>query len=70
VDTPGVVGLTLIIICSRTLHPEFVPDLYWEGFIAGAIGLHIMFSQATLGFLSVLGDGDETAARARDAVGV
>ena len=38
VDLPGFIGLLVIVVCSKTLH-DFVPDLYWEGFIAGAIGL-------------------------------
>lgn len=54
VDLPGFIGLWLIIVCTHMLYPEFIRVSYWEGFVAGAVGLHIMFSQAALAFLSIL----------------
>jgi hypothetical protein len=56
VDAPGAIGLWLIFACSHLLYPAFIQVMYWEGFVAGAIGLHIMFSQASLACLSVLDD--------------
>ena len=53
VDCPGMIGIWLIILCGHFLYPAAVQALYWQGFVAGAIGLHIMFSQGTLAFLSL-----------------
>jgi hypothetical protein len=53
VDLPGVLGIVLIVTLSRVLH-NVVPGYYWHGFVAGAISLHIMFSQAVLAFVSAI----------------
>lgn len=53
VDAPGLFGIIFIIICGIFFSPILPQKFYWEGFIAGAIGLHITFSQAALAFLSV-----------------
>lgn len=50
-DIPGLLGLVFITIISVILHRD-LNLLYWEGFVAGAIGLHLAFSQSVLAFLS------------------
>jgi hypothetical protein len=57
VDVPGAVGLWLIIVWTRFLFPDFIQAMFWQGFVAGAVGLHIMFSQAALAFLSLIEEG-------------
>lgn len=59
VDAPGFIGILIIVISSHVLFHS-VQFNYWEGFIAGAIGLHIMFSQVALLLLSALEEGDST----------
>ena len=53
VDAPGFIGI-IIIICSSHVLFDSVQFMYWEGFTAGAIGLHIMFSQVALFLLSAI----------------
>lgn len=53
VDTPGFIGIVIIVLSSHVIFPS-VQVMYWEGFTAGAIGLHIMFSQVALLLLSAL----------------
>ena len=52
-DGPGLFGVVLIFIISSILH-RHVSDFYWHGFVAGAIGLHIAFSQTVLALLSIV----------------
>lgn len=50
-DGPGVLGMCFILTISL-LFP--VADLqYWKGFVVGAMGLHMAFSQSSLAFLSM-----------------
>ncbi len=56
-DWPGLMGIIFILFLSLSLRSSDVgsyPELqnYLHGFIVGAIGLHIAFSQAALAFLS------------------
>lgn len=50
-DGPGLFGLILITILSTILHSELA-GYYWQGFVVGAIGLHMAFSQSALAFIS------------------
>lgn len=50
-DAPGLFGIVLIVLLSLTLH-SVLAGLYWQGFLTGAIGLHMAFSQSALAFLS------------------
>jgi len=61
IDIPGALGIWLIIACSHWLYPRFIQPTYWEGFTAGAIGLHIAFSQTALAFLSVMDDYNDAS---------
>lgn len=49
-DGPGLFGLILITAMSIILHSE-LSGLFWQGFVAGAIGLHMAFSQSALAFM-------------------
>lgn len=49
-DGPGLLGLCVIAIISFVLFPKLNAD-YWQGFVVGAMGLHMAFSQSTLAFL-------------------
>lgn len=51
-DAPGLVGAFFIVAASTALH-HHLSDFYWHGVVAGALGMHIIFSQAALAFLSV-----------------
>ena len=53
-DGPGLFGIVLITLMSFTLHGEWA-GIYWQGFVTGAIGLHMAFSQSALAFLSTNG---------------
>jgi hypothetical protein len=58
VDLPGLVGILFIWGGSTVLHHD-LPNIYWHGFIAGAIGLHIAFSQVALSLIAANGDFSE-----------
>lgn len=51
-DVPGLLGMLVILFVSGFSHHLWT-SLYWQGFITGAIGLHIAFSQATVALLGV-----------------
>ncbi len=51
-DVPGLVGAVFIVVASIALHGH-LSHFYWHGVVAGALGMHIIFSQASLAFLSV-----------------
>ncbi len=51
VDAPGLIGMALIFVIGLLIHPT-VAGFYWQGFTAGAIGLHLVFSQAALTLLA------------------
>jgi hypothetical protein len=55
-DGPGLIGIVLILISGTWLH-SMAPNIYWHGLVAGAIGMHILFSQTAVALLSVF-DGD------------
>lgn len=50
VDGPGLLGILLVLGVSTWIHP-LVSGFYWQGFVTGAICLHIVFSQASLALL-------------------
>ena len=50
-DGPGLIGIVLITFLASMWHP-LVAGYYWRGFVAGAIGVHIAFSQGALALLS------------------
>jgi hypothetical protein len=50
-DGPGLFGLVIITLLSITVRP-LVDFRYWQGFVVGAMGLHMAISQASLAFLS------------------
>ncbi len=52
VDVPGLLGIAFIMVCSHILYPQVLPFFYWHGFTAGAIGLHIVFSQVALSLIA------------------
>jgi hypothetical protein len=52
-DGPALLGIVLICIVSLALN-HIVAGFYWQGFVAGAIGLQIAFSQTVLALLSLL----------------
>lgn len=56
VDVPGLAGAVVLVAFSMFIKPAGVQLSYWEGFTAGAIGLHVVFSQFALFFLSALDD--------------
>jgi hypothetical protein len=51
-DVPGLIGILLIFLLSNGFSFD-QKDHYIQGFILGAVGLHITFSQAILAALSV-----------------
>lgn len=51
-DAPGLLGAFFIVVASIALH-GYLSHFYWHGVVAGALGMHIIFSQASLAFLSV-----------------
>jgi hypothetical protein len=59
VDIPGLIGIVLIV-ASTTVLKDSVQFLYWEGFVAGAVALHIMFSQMALLLLCAIDDQPNT----------
>lgn len=59
-DAPGLVGAFFIVVASIALH-EPLSDFYWHGVVAGALGMHIIFSQAALAFLSVYNSKPQSA---------
>lgn len=54
-DGPGLFGLVIIAGSSWALH-DFLNPKYWQGFVIGAMGLHIAFSQTSLAFLDAGAD--------------
>jgi len=52
VDFPGFLGLVFIVIVSHVLYPGHLQFSYWHGFVAGAIALHIAFSQTALALIA------------------
>ena len=52
VDAPGFLGLLFITYISHSMYPENIRFIYWHGFIAGAIALHIAYSQMALALVS------------------
>jgi hypothetical protein len=52
VDLPGLFGVIFIALLSHSYYPEHIQYYYWHGFIAGAIGLHIAFSQTALALIA------------------
>jgi hypothetical protein len=52
VDVPGFLGLAFIVLISRLVYPQYIRFDYWHGFVAGAIALHVAFSQSALALLA------------------
>ena len=58
VDLPGLLGILSIDVLSHLLYPSCIQYYYWHGFVAGAIALHIAFSQTALALIAARGEDE------------